>query len=141
MERNKKIYLIQHGKTKKNYIGSAFDVGHRFSHHLSALQTQRHSVEDLQKDFDTYGNDLRLIILAEVPEKEVLYHEHKWQRLFKSDVRGVGYNYKDPWTNEQTALYCKEKNDLIDKISFLMTETHDIGLLDLIHNLLQRSKR
>ena len=87
-----------HRKTQKAYIGrTSNSIEVRLSAHLNALRGQRHHVEDMQEDFNKYGENYDFFILDVVdlnrnyPNKTERYYMKKYQ----SDIRGKGYNYKD----------------------------------------------
>ena len=63
------VYAIQHNITKRIYVGSSNDIESRYWSHMSALSNHRHNVEDMQSDFDKYGENYSLFIqsLAEYP--------------------------------------------------------------------------
>lgn len=89
------IYAIQHNKTKRIYIGSTRDVDKRYRNHIYQLRKGNHSIEDMQKDFDEFGEDYSLHILDEITTPEERAKEYRYMEEYQSYVRGVGYNYKD----------------------------------------------
>lgn len=92
----KTIYALQHNATKKIYIGSSVDPATRFRAHMSLLRNGKHSVEDLQADYDKYGADFSLYILDEdVPRRECRGREYEYIHKYQSHIRGKGYNYRD----------------------------------------------
>ena len=60
MEMPRVIYAIKHNVTKRIYVGSTKYPKERFANHLSMLRNGKHIVEDMQKDFDEYGEDFTL---------------------------------------------------------------------------------
>ena len=90
-----KIYCIRHNVTNRVYIGSSQRVDARIRSHFAALMGHRHIVEDMQDDFDKYGNDYTVTILEEIVDYNDKHKEYRWMEKFRSNVRGEGYNYKD----------------------------------------------
>ena len=89
------IYMITHNVTKRMYIGSTGKFKTRIRLHLNALRAGRHSIEDMQKDFDMFGEDYSIEILDEIKINESFRKEYDYMDLYKSRIRGIGYNYKD----------------------------------------------
>lgn len=89
------IYAIRHNATQRIYIGSSFNYEQRVRNHLYALRGHRHSVEDMQKDFDNYGDDYTITVLEENIDYDNRHKEYEWMEKYQSYVRGKGYNYKD----------------------------------------------
>lgn len=89
------IYMITHNVTKRMYIGSTGNFNTRMRIHLNALRSGRHSIEDMQKDFDDYGEDYTIEILDEINSSESFRKEYDYMDNYKSRIRGLGYNYKD----------------------------------------------
>ena len=93
--KKKVVYALQHNRTKKIYIGSSIDPAARFRAHMSLLRNGKHRIEDLQADYDKYGADFSLFILAEVDHRDCRGAEYEFIHKYKSHIRGVGYNYRD----------------------------------------------
>ena len=91
----RKVYAIRHNVTNRVYIGSSYHVDKRFNEHLTALRSHRHSVEDMQADFDEYGDDFTLTILDHIATIADKNKEYEWMQKNQSYIRGVGYNYND----------------------------------------------
>jgi hypothetical protein len=89
------VYAIQHNVTKKIYIGSTKNVHTRYLNHLCRLRKGKHNIEDMQKDFNEYGEDYSLFILDEITRYSDRAKEYEWMRKYKTHIRGVGYNYQD----------------------------------------------
>lgn len=89
------VYAIQHNITKRIYVGSSKDIEKRYWGHMSALRNHKHNVEDMQSDFDEYGEDYSLFVLDEIKEFSERTKEYEWMGRLKSNIRGIGYNYKD----------------------------------------------
>lgn len=95
MDNSKKVYAIQHNVTKKIYIGSSKNVDDRYLNHIYRLRAGKHHIEDMQKDFDEYGEDYSLFILDEITTYSERIKEYEWMRRYNTFERGVGYNYMD----------------------------------------------
>lgn len=95
MEFPRTIYAIQHNETKRIYIGSTKNVETRYQSHIGALRRGKHTVEDMQEDFDKYGENYSLFILEEIKEFKDKIKEYEWMRKYKTMERSTGYNYKD----------------------------------------------
>ena len=91
----RKVYAIQHNVTKKIYIGSSYDVEQRYKSHIWALRGGKHTVEDMQDDYDEYGEDYSVFILDEITNYDQRCAEYEWMRKYNSIDRRYGYNYKD----------------------------------------------
>ena len=102
------------------------------------LRTGQHQVEDMQKDFDKYGENFTFTIIDNIQDASQASKEYQWMKQFKSFIRGVGYNYKDPTMKDTSVVY--HTDSIIDEIYPLLLKTNDVGLLDLILHLLQKSK-
>lgn len=89
------IYMITHNITKRMYIGSTGRLKKRIPIHLYKLRSGKHHIEDMQKDFDLYGEDYTIEILDEIKTGESFRKEYDYMDLYKSRIRGIGYNYKD----------------------------------------------
>ena len=101
MDFPRKIYAIKHNKTGRTYIGSSSNVDRRLKNHISALRRGSHIVEDMQDDFNKYGEDYTFSILEEIFEHKDRKKEYEWMKKYQSNVRGIGYNYKDSMWNKR----------------------------------------
>ena len=134
----KKVYAIQHNATKRIYIGSSQDVSARYLGHISSLRNGKHGVEDMQKDFDKYGEDFSLYILDEITY-ETKWKEYAWMRKYNSCVRGVGYNYKDSATKQLYGINNPPYREGVPeppvaKIAKAKESYHN-GLVDFVYSL------
>lgn len=89
------IYMITHNITKRMYIGSTGKFNARMKIHLNALRSGRCRIEDMQNDFNTYGENYTIEILDEIKTIKSFRKEYEYMDLYRSRVRGIGYNYKD----------------------------------------------
>lgn len=87
------VYMITHNVTGRMYIGRSKKLEQRLRTHFSLLRNGKHSVEDMQKDYDDYGDDYTVTILSEDAPSGL---EIKLMDEYHSTERSVGYNYKDP---------------------------------------------
>ena len=106
----RKVYAIRHNATNRVYIGSSYHVDKRFYQHLTALKAHRHPVEDMQADYDKYGDDFTLTVLDHIGTIAEKNKEYEWMNKNQSYIRGVGYNYKDKKWSETY----KDDDDLLD---------------------------
>lgn len=95
MDFPRKIYAIQHNVTKRIYIGSTKNVDTRYLSHIYKLRGHKHHIEDMQKDFDEYGEDYSLFVLEEIYEWADRIKEYEWMHKYNTIERGIGYNYMD----------------------------------------------
>ena len=91
----RKVYAIRHNKTNRVYVGSSSRVDIRFKEHMTALRNGRHSVEDMQADFDKYGEDYSFTVVDEIATYEERQKEYDWMKKYHSYDKQFGYNYKD----------------------------------------------
>lgn len=95
MKYPRKVYAIRHNVTNRVYIGSSCHIDKRFTEHISALRGHRHPVEDMQADFDRYGDDFSLTVLDHIGTEADKNKEYEWMKKNQSYIRGIGYNYND----------------------------------------------
>lgn len=105
------VYLIRHNKTNRIYIGSSANPHRRIQNHMYALRNGHHPVEDMQADFDAYGEDYTVEFLEVITAYKDSMHEYSWMEKYNSHIRGSGYNYKD-WNN-RTRMRPKRRKDNI----------------------------
>ena len=91
----RKVYEIKHNITGRIYMGSTANLKNRLSCHLSKLRCGKHHIEDMQADYDKYGEDYSIRVLDEITTIKDKYKEYEWMKKFNSLERGVGYNYLD----------------------------------------------
>lgn len=96
MKLPRKVYAIQHNITKRIYIGSSQNIESRYLNHMYQLRKGKHTIEDMQADFNEYGEDYSLFVLEEFTSFADRCVEYKWMEKYQSHIRGKGYNYKDP---------------------------------------------
>lgn len=95
MEYHLKIYAIRHNITNRVYVGSSKNVDIRLRKHMNDLRAHKHCVEDMQEDFDKYGEDYTFTILEDIYQYSDKHKEYEWMEKYQSHIRGIGYNYKD----------------------------------------------
>ena len=130
------VYMIRHNVTGRMYIGRSQDVQKRIYQHLQRLRSGKHSVEDMQKDFDEYGNDFTVSILGEVDNNH-LNLEIEMMDKYNSTTRGVGYNYKDPHITVAIRNSKKKRSTRAKLIGLIdsMTEEEKIYAYTLLSKL------
>lgn len=89
------IYEIKHLQTGRMYIGSSNDVMKRWKRHLWELQSGSHPVEEMQRDYDRYGDEYSFSIIGHIADESEDHKEYDCMLERCSNVRGLGYNYKD----------------------------------------------
>lgn len=67
----------------------------RFRSHMSDLKMNKHPVEDMQEDFNKYGNTFTFTVIDEIACYKEKVKEYEWMRKYDSCKRGIGYNYKE----------------------------------------------
>lgn len=88
------IYKITCLKNNKSYIGRTSQPDLRISSHYSLLKCGKHKIENLQNDFDEFGEDaFSFEIIGE--DNFGLNIERKMQEILKTYDPKYGYNYKD----------------------------------------------
>lgn len=103
----KYVYAIQHNKTKRIYIGSTKNVSSRYYNHLLQLRKGNHQSQEMQEDFDAFGEDYSVFILEKVENpyrsEPSEYGEYKITNIKKSEYKWMekyntiidGYNTQD----------------------------------------------
>lgn len=93
----KSVYVITNTVTNKSYVGvTERRVGVRFHEHLLKLRRGKHRIEDMQKDFDSYGESSFILrVFGRFEEKLANRLEYSVMDLINSRNRVHGYNYKD----------------------------------------------
>lgn len=91
----RQVYAIKHNATNRVYIGSSDDVERRFKSHLNKLRAHKHHIEDMQADFDLYGENYTFTVLEDIVKFDDKSKEYEWMKKYQSHIRGIGYNYKD----------------------------------------------
>ena len=95
MKLPRSIYAIQHNVTKRIYVGSSCRPYLRCQNHMCLLKNNKHSVEDMQDDFNKFGSDYSFFILETITEYKERRKEYEWMLQLQSHIRGKGYNYKE----------------------------------------------
>lgn len=67
----------------------------RYWNHVCHLRNHQHSIEDMQRDYDDFGEDYSLYLLDEIKVSSERRKEYEWMNKLKSYIRGIGYNYKN----------------------------------------------
>lgn len=101
------IYKIECAANNKKYIGRTQYPMTRRQAHFYALRHNKHTVEDMQADFNKYGEETFSFKVIEVchpigdwrKDKEIANSERRWIKYHRSYMREKGYNYKDKMFN------------------------------------------
>lgn len=91
----KVVYAITNTATGKAYIGMTENYDRRIKYHMSRLKNGKHFVEDMQSDFNKYGDFFVTSILEEVTNRKQRRREFELIESHKTYLREIGYNYKD----------------------------------------------
>ena len=132
------VYMIKHNQTGRMYIGRSWNVERRVKSHFSSLRNGRHPVEDMQEDFDKYGDDYTVTILGEEGANNT---EIKKMDKYRSTTRGIGYNYNDPQVTSKgrTKRACSTKG-LIIKLLNRMSESELLYTYTLLSKIFEVNK-
>lgn len=95
MDLPRTVYALQHNVTKKIYIGSSKNVNERYLSHMYKLRNNIHQVEDLQSDYNKYGEDFTVFVLDKIETFQERTKEYDWMLKYNTIAREYGYNYKD----------------------------------------------
>lgn len=101
------VYAIQHNKTHRIYIGSTLNVSDRYYNHIFKLRKGEHQSQEMQEDYDAYGEDYSVYVLEKVenPDKSeqseygeyrltnIREAEYKWMKKYNTIIDG--YNTQD----------------------------------------------
>lgn len=110
------VYMIRHNITGRMYIGRTENVNKRVYQHFCLLKRGKHSVEDMQSDFDAYGDNFTISVLGYENYSNRGF-ETQMMDKYKSTTRGVGYNYKDPHITAKKRETVKSKlHKLVDAL-------------------------
>ena len=131
-----KVYMIRHNVTGRMYIGRSENVPLRIKQHFWQLRAGKHPIEDMQNDFEVYGNDFTVSILGEV-DNDHLKLEIEMMDKYNSTTRGVGYNYKDPHITVAIRNSKKKRSTRAKLIGLIdsMTEEQKIYAYTLLSKL------
>lgn len=92
------IYMIRHNVTGRMYIGSSGRLQDRIYAHFCDLRAGRHHIEDMQKDYDEFGDDFSVTVIGKIETITENKKEFEMMDEYHSCDRGTGYNYSDPHT-------------------------------------------
>lgn len=103
----REVYVIRNLITGKVYVGSSYNIKGRLRRHLVALRGGKHSVEDMQKDYNEYGELFLISVVDKINTYNEKYKEYEWMKRLNSYKREVGYNYKDKYSfNKDREVTC-----------------------------------
>ena len=117
------VYAIKHNITGKVYVGSTKNLKTRINSHLLLLRNHKHPVEDLQADYDKFGENFTITVEDEIEFYSEKDKEYEWMEKYQSHIREHGYNYKDKHFAER----------LPERRSMYVTE-NERALLNMIRN-------
>jgi group I intron endonuclease len=134
--------MIRHDLTGRMYIGSSKDVEKRTNNHLGLLRNGNHPVEDMQKDFNEYGDCFSVSILETITDYSEKNKEYEWMMKYNSHIRGDGYNYKDKAKVQlQTRVAKKDNKEELHKLIDTLTANQIIFVLTFLKNILGKEDR
>ena len=90
------VYIIKNEVTGKIYVGRSSNLKVRVQQHMNLLRRGMHPVEDMQADFDEYGDHFRVIVIDKIETYGDRSKEGQWQKRLNTLDRRYGYNYRDP---------------------------------------------
>lgn len=91
------VYALRHNPTGKIYVGSTNGLDSRLHEHMIALRNNRHTVPDMQRDYNQYGEDYSVCILADYLPNDIgkVKIEALYMTILGTRDRSKGYNYLD----------------------------------------------
>ncbi len=89
------VYAIKHNPTGRIYIGSTCNVKERIRQHMSLLRSGKHHVENMQDDFNQYGEDYSVSVLDRFDTYQDREIEYDWMHKYNTVNPKYGYNNKD----------------------------------------------
>lgn len=91
------VYALRHNPTGKIYVGSTRNLDSRLCEHMIALRNNRHTIPDMQQDYNEFGEDYSVCILADyLPSgTERTKIESLYMTILGTRDRSSGYNYLD----------------------------------------------
>lgn len=98
------IYKLECIKTGRVYIGKTYSPERRHKHHLFMLRAKKHVIEEMQADFDKYGESSFVFTVLETVKREPVngqalfsdaLREKQTMLEYRSYLPEFGYNYKD----------------------------------------------
>ena len=100
------VYAIGNKVTKRFYIGSTnCTKQYRPKRHMMELKANRHQVEQMQEDYNQYGEDSFFVCyLGEFFGDELKRMEIFMMQVMRTKDRRFGYNYKDKTGTSKQAV-------------------------------------
>ena len=101
------VYALMNTSNRKIYIGKTDDFSQRIKYHWYALKAQKHSIKELQEDFDS-GHRFLVICLRRVATRNSITKNRptrdtdRWLSLLEKEyiqefqAVEFGYNRKEP---------------------------------------------
>lgn len=96
MEAPKFIYRIFNFANCKSYIGSSKFPVLRFRQHMNLLKRGKHPNNELQNDFDKYGDVFVLSVMCKRTKFRSESEEYAWMKKLMTYDNHYGYNTHDP---------------------------------------------
>ena len=104
------IYVIKNEVNNRIYVGCSTNYSRRMEGHFTSLRNQRHPIDEMQDDFNRYGEEaFTCQIVRECNNKrEASRLEAFYMAVLKTHDPKYGYNYKDKkgtgWKAEKCRL-------------------------------------
>ena len=89
------VYVLTNRANGKKYVGSSYHPYYRKKAHDLALKGHRHPCENMQTDYDKYGDCFDMTIVDLVTQPREKSEEYKWMKKLKTYDERYGYNYAD----------------------------------------------
>lgn len=92
------VYVIHNITTRRNYVGitTTGEVDYRVEKHMYLLRTHRHTEDDLQRDYDKYGEESFIWrAIGRFNYEEAKRLEIFFMQVLRTQDRRYGYNCKD----------------------------------------------
>lgn len=96
MTSNSGIYSIRNLENGKIYIGSAINLGRRWTEHKYRLNNNTHTNPHLLRSWNKYGKDnFEFSIIEECNSDMLVIREQAWINYYQSNNPDKGYNIRD----------------------------------------------
>lgn len=123
------IYLITNIKNNRNYVGKSTNVTRRWNTHFKMLNNNEHHNEELQEDWNKFGEEgFTFKIIEMCPEDMLSQRERHWIDMFNALTQGYNHNQKG---KKKTGESRGVKRDL-EKVMELCKKYYLEGVIGMI---------
>ena len=136
MKYPRQIYVITHNVTKRKYVGSSAKVDERILNHMYVLRAGKHHVEEMQKDFNEFGENYTVEIVGEINSIHENGKEYEWMTRLQTYERETGYNYKDRTAPHNKKKRVPSNRSELHKIVDTLTENQCLFILTFLKRIL-----